>query len=88
MTTSQSPDPAGLFSKDLVPSVYPSIIPQTPAVDTHRSDADVWNLNSLHKANNCNNCLHFFAGKCDVHKYQMPYREIECEQWESRGKRA
>lgn len=57
-------------------------------MDTHRSDADVWKLNQLHKVNNCNNCAKFVSGKCKVFGYQMPYPAIDCgNKWEDRGKR-
>lgn len=81
MNKTQSPDPAGLFSKSFTPSI--PIIPSTPAVDPHQYPV----LHNLHTANNCNNCSHMITGKCEVHGYQMPYHEIDCEQWEYRGKK-
>lgn len=84
MKTSQSPDPAGLFSEELIPLVTPNPHNSTPAVDNHQYPV----LHNLHTANNCNNCGHMITGKCEVHGYQMPFKEIDCEQWEYRGKKA
>ena len=81
-------EPAGLFlnkSTTLVPQISP--MNHTPAVDTHRSYADVLHLNQLHKADNCSNCGLFVAAKCKPHGYKWPYIVIECEQWEYRGKK-
>ena len=75
-----SNDPAGPFLNNSVSST-PQKFP-IPAVDTYPI------LHNLHQANNCNNCKNLVTGKCKVHGYQMPYPEIDCEQWEYRGKKS